>query len=45
VSVSIGALMLGSEDLTESDAEWFRRTDQALYQAKEDGRNLVRFAA
>lgn len=39
-TVSIGAAEL---DAHESASEGFRRADMALYQAKADGRNLVRF--
>jgi diguanylate cyclase (GGDEF)-like protein len=45
VSVSIGATLLGPFNANLSDEGWFAVTDQALYQAKADGRNLVRFAA
>ena len=39
VTISVGALMIGSPELALDDDEWFRRADQALYQAKADGRN------
>ena len=39
-TVSIGAAQI---DTSESPSDGFRRADMALYQAKADGRNLVRF--
>ena len=39
VTISVGALPLGRSELALDDDAWFRRADQALYQAKADGRN------
>lgn len=43
VSVSIGATLLGTFNLGLDDEGWFALTDRALYEAKERGRNLVRY--
>ncbi len=39
VTISVGALTIGKSELALDDDAWFRRADQALYQAKADGRN------
>lgn len=41
VSVSIGVALLRQED---DSAEWIKRADEALYQAKSSGRNQVKLA-
>lgn len=44
VSISIGATLIGRDDLSEADDEWFKRVDAALYRAKANGRNRVELA-
>ncbi len=39
VTISVGALTVGTPELALDDDAWFRRADQALYQAKADGRD------
>ncbi len=39
VTISVGALTIGRSDLALDDDAWFRRADEALYQAKAGGRN------
>jgi diguanylate cyclase (GGDEF)-like protein len=38
-TISLGAVRLTAEDLSQTDDEWFARADAALYLAKEGGRN------
>ncbi|MBA2719926.1 MAG: diguanylate cyclase [Chloroflexi bacterium] len=45
VTASLGAALVTSGDLAASDDEWFARTDVAMYQAKDLGRNRVVMAA
>jgi diguanylate cyclase (GGDEF)-like protein len=41
VSISIGATLVGPDDLADTDEAWFLRIDRALYAAKDGGRNRV----
>jgi diguanylate cyclase (GGDEF)-like protein len=41
VSISVGATLVGTDDLADTDEAWFLRVDRALYAAKEGGRNRV----
>jgi diguanylate cyclase (GGDEF)-like protein len=41
VSISIGGTLTGKDDLHETEDDWFRRADAALYRAKSGGRNRV----
>ena len=44
VSISIGGTLIGKGDLDETDEDWFKRVDAALYRAKAGGRNRVELA-
>jgi diguanylate cyclase (GGDEF)-like protein len=41
VSISLGATLIGPDDLGLTDEQWLDRADQALYRAKAAGRNRV----
>jgi diguanylate cyclase (GGDEF)-like protein len=41
VSVSIGATLIGADELHLSDEQWFEAVDRAMYEAKAGGRNRV----
>jgi len=41
VSISLGGTILGEADLVDTDDDWFKRVDRALYEAKDRGRNRV----
>jgi diguanylate cyclase (GGDEF)-like protein len=41
VSISVGATLVGPDDLADTDEAWFLRIDRALYAAKDGGRNRV----
>jgi diguanylate cyclase (GGDEF)-like protein len=45
VTVSLGAVLITSDDLGATDDEWLARADVALYEAKAGGRNRVVVAA
>jgi diguanylate cyclase (GGDEF)-like protein len=45
VTVSLGAVLMTSEDLAATDDEWLARADAALYEAKAGGRNRLVLAA
>jgi diguanylate cyclase (GGDEF)-like protein len=44
VSISIGATLVGGDNLGLSDEQWFWVVDRAMYAAKAGGRNQVRLA-
>jgi diguanylate cyclase (GGDEF)-like protein len=44
VSISIGATLVGDDNLSLSDEQWFWVVDRAMYAAKAGGRNQVRLA-
>ena len=41
VTISVGAVLIGRDDLGTTDDDWFARADAGLYRAKRDGRNRV----
>jgi diguanylate cyclase (GGDEF)-like protein len=45
VTVSLGAVLMTSDNLAETDDEWLARADVALYEAKAGGRNRLVLAA
>ena len=45
VTISVGATEITSADVTQADAQWFARVDNAMYQAKAQGRNRVAVAS
>jgi GGDEF domain-containing protein len=45
ITVSMGGSLIGQPDLAMGDEQWLRRVDEALYRAKELGRNRVELVA
>jgi len=41
LTISVGAVTIGKRELALDDEVWFRRADEALYQAKVAGRNRI----
>jgi diguanylate cyclase (GGDEF)-like protein len=41
VTISVGAVLVGRDDLGATDDDWFGRADASLYEAKRAGRNRV----